>query len=136
MLFILEQGTGIEPAFTAWEAVVLPIYEPCIMGYCSIPKWKIQPFCVETFSHSVALYLQDGQIYFLPLWEITKLAKNRFFTKMWLNFEALCARIYKYHYGRIAPFWQSPKQRRTEKCLILSLLPARAAWVRPPPAAC
>ncbi len=25
----LEQGTGIEPAFTAWEAVVLPIYEPC-----------------------------------------------------------------------------------------------------------
>ena len=28
--FFLEQGTGIEPAFTAWEAVVLPIYEPCI----------------------------------------------------------------------------------------------------------
>ena len=26
----LEQGTGIEPAFTAWEAVVLPIYEPCV----------------------------------------------------------------------------------------------------------
>ena len=30
----LEQGTGIEPAFTAWEAVVLPIYEPC--GYADI----------------------------------------------------------------------------------------------------
>ena len=29
----LEQGTGIEPAFTAWEAVVLPIYEPCIKLY-------------------------------------------------------------------------------------------------------
>ena len=29
MRFVLEQGTGIEPAFTAWEAVVLPIYEPC-----------------------------------------------------------------------------------------------------------
>ena len=29
---ILEQGTGVEPAFTAWEAVVLPIYEPCILG--------------------------------------------------------------------------------------------------------
>ena len=27
----LEQGTGVEPAFTAWEAVVLPIYEPCGM---------------------------------------------------------------------------------------------------------
>ena len=25
----VEQGTGVEPAFTAWEAVVLPIYEPC-----------------------------------------------------------------------------------------------------------
>ena len=28
---MLEQGTGVEPAFTAWEAVVLPIYEPCIL---------------------------------------------------------------------------------------------------------
>ena len=28
----LEQGTGVEPAFTAWEAVVLPIYEPCGCG--------------------------------------------------------------------------------------------------------
>ena len=27
--FILEQDTGVEPAFTAWEAVVLPIYESC-----------------------------------------------------------------------------------------------------------
>ena len=27
----LEQGTGVEPAFTAWEAVVLPIYEPCVV---------------------------------------------------------------------------------------------------------
>ncbi len=27
----MEQGTGIEPAFTAWEAVVLPIYEPCVV---------------------------------------------------------------------------------------------------------
>ena len=26
----MEQGTGVEPAFTAWEAVVLPIYEPCM----------------------------------------------------------------------------------------------------------
>ena len=30
--FYLEQGTGVEPAFTAWEAVVLPIYEPCKAG--------------------------------------------------------------------------------------------------------
>ena len=25
----MEQDTGVEPAFTAWEAVVLPIYESC-----------------------------------------------------------------------------------------------------------
>ena len=30
-LFYLEQDTGVEPAFTAWEAVVLPIYESCAM---------------------------------------------------------------------------------------------------------
>ena len=29
--FLLEQDTGVEPAFTAWEAVVLPIYESCIV---------------------------------------------------------------------------------------------------------
>ena len=32
VLSFLEQGTGVEPAFTAWEAVVLPIYEPCVLG--------------------------------------------------------------------------------------------------------
>ncbi len=31
----MEQGTGIEPAFTAWEAVVLPIYEPCVFIWVS-----------------------------------------------------------------------------------------------------
>ena len=35
MALFLEQGTGIEPAFTAWEAVVLPIYEPCVGMYYS-----------------------------------------------------------------------------------------------------
>ena len=46
----MEQGTGIEPAFTAWEAVVLPIYEPCIYnlyGYYSKDIWKMQPLFVE-----------------------------------------------------------------------------------------
>ena len=28
--FFLEQGTGVEPALTAWEAAVIPIYQPCI----------------------------------------------------------------------------------------------------------
>ena len=30
--FRLEQDTGVEPAFTAWEAVVLPIYESCVFN--------------------------------------------------------------------------------------------------------
>ncbi len=25
----MEQGTGVEPASSAWEADVLPMYEPC-----------------------------------------------------------------------------------------------------------
>ena len=25
----VEQGTGVEPALTAWEAAVIPIYQPC-----------------------------------------------------------------------------------------------------------
>ena len=27
--FFMEQGTGVEPALTAWEAAVIPIYQPC-----------------------------------------------------------------------------------------------------------
>ena len=44
----MEQGTGIEPAFTAWEAVVLPIYEPCRndWGYYSREKQKFQALFV------------------------------------------------------------------------------------------
>ena len=26
----MEQGTGVEPAWLAWEARVIPIYEPCV----------------------------------------------------------------------------------------------------------
>jgi hypothetical protein len=26
----VEQGTGVEPASAAWEAAVLPMYEPCL----------------------------------------------------------------------------------------------------------
>ena len=27
---LMEQGTGVEPASAAWEAAVLPMYEPCL----------------------------------------------------------------------------------------------------------
>lgn len=43
----LEQDTGVEPAFTAWEAVVLPIYESCMCWYYSRAKGKMQPLFVE-----------------------------------------------------------------------------------------
>ena len=46
--FVLEQDTGVEPAFTAWEAVVLPIYESCgCFWYYSRPDLKFQPIFVE-----------------------------------------------------------------------------------------
>ena len=47
---VLEQDTGVEPAFTAWEAVVLPIYESCNSldrGYYSRRKGKFQPLFVD-----------------------------------------------------------------------------------------
>ena len=69
VLCYLEQGTGIEPAFTAWEAVVLPIYEPCILGYCSISKWKIQPLSVESFSSSrLFVFLRWTKMLFALEW--------------------------------------------------------------------
>ena len=43
----LEQDTGVEPAFTAWEAVVLPIYESCMCWYYSRAREKKQPLFVE-----------------------------------------------------------------------------------------
>ena len=51
---ILEQDTGVEPAFTAWEAVVLPIYESCgstDRPHYSRAKRKFQPLFVEGFSN-------------------------------------------------------------------------------------
>ena len=59
----LEQGTGVEPAFTAWEAVVLPIYEPCRMrGYYSRGALKKQPFFVDAFLHFFKIRsLQNGK---------------------------------------------------------------------------
>ena len=51
----MEQGTGIEPAFTAWEAVVLPIYEPCIGAI--IAEWfaKCKCFLSERVMFGICL---------------------------------------------------------------------------------
>ena len=40
----MEQDTGVEPAFTAWEAVVLPIYESCIGVIIAEAGVKFNPF--------------------------------------------------------------------------------------------
>ena len=41
----MEQDTGVEPAFTAWEAVVLPIYESCASeGIIPEAKGKFNTF--------------------------------------------------------------------------------------------
>ena len=42
-VFFLEQGTGIEPALTAWEAAVIPIYQPCERCYYSRSARVLQP---------------------------------------------------------------------------------------------
>ena len=45
----MEQDTGVEPAFTAWEAVVLPIYESCVgVGIISEGDGKFKPFLSQT----------------------------------------------------------------------------------------
>ena len=41
--FFLEQGTGVEPALTAWEAAVIPIYQPCERCYYSRSAGVLQP---------------------------------------------------------------------------------------------
>ena len=43
----MEQDTGVEPAFTAWEAVVLPIYESCVCKDYTKGEWKKQSLFVE-----------------------------------------------------------------------------------------
>ena len=59
----MEQGTGIEPAFTAWEAVVLPIYEPCILvcvGIIAKGKLKSKEILSVITVEKASLLLQCG----------------------------------------------------------------------------
>ena len=52
--FLLEQDTGVEPAFTAWEAVVLPIYESCIGMYLQLTGAIIADPKVK-FNHNLSM---------------------------------------------------------------------------------
>ena len=58
----MEQDTGVEPAFTAWEAVVLPIYESCEREYYSRCEWKIQHFFVAGFVRLASFFDQMGKV--------------------------------------------------------------------------
>ena len=40
-VLFLEQGTGVEPALTAWEAAVIPIYQPCVYSFFRMPYYSI-----------------------------------------------------------------------------------------------
>ena len=40
--FVLEQDTGVEPASSAWEADVLPMYESCVRSYYISPPGEKQ----------------------------------------------------------------------------------------------
>ena len=67
MVLFLEQGTGIEPAFTAWEAVVLPIYEPCgDGGIIAEPDGKFNTFLSAFFGGIIQNAGKKGAV-----WEIT-----------------------------------------------------------------
>ena len=49
----MEQGTGVEPASAAWEAAVLPMYEPCV-SFIIAPLAKKCKRCFMTIPHGKA----------------------------------------------------------------------------------
>ena len=64
----MEQGTGVEPAFTAWEAVVLPIYEPCVAAIIAdsivkfkgnLPQTQIPIYRAVSNSHSTDCHSEE-----------------------------------------------------------------------------
>ena len=71
---------------------------------------KFNRFLSKLFSIPVNCILQADDFPFCPCGKLQNWQKNCFSKKMWLNFHCRCGRIYKYHYGRIAPIWTSPKR--------------------------
>ena len=61
----MEQGTGVEPASAAWEAAVLPMYEPCITliiapraqkskrGFCQLLSAQIR-HCISIMNENIS----------------------------------------------------------------------------------
>ena len=50
---MLEQGTGVEPASAAWEAAVLPMYEPCVPLIIAPHKQKIKGSFLSVFAEGL-----------------------------------------------------------------------------------
>ena len=87
--FCLEQDTGVEPAFTAWEAVVLPIYESCgCEGIIAKLSGKFNTFLSSPSAVAENVHFQ---LVFFP--------KG---CKFGLKIKAECGTIYLYRYGRTA----------------------------------
>lgn len=58
----MEQGTGVEPASAAWEAAVLPMYEPCVPLIIAPHKQKIKGSFLSVFAHLFCLFLRKDFI--------------------------------------------------------------------------
>ena len=52
----MEQGTGVEPASAAWEAAVLPMYEPCVFSIISPDRQKCKPIFSHAFDQKFARF--------------------------------------------------------------------------------
>ena len=67
----MEQDTGVEPAFTAWEAVVLPIYESCACeGIIAEGYGKFKYFLSPGRNHSPTRHsLVPGDDMNKPTWK-------------------------------------------------------------------
>ena len=60
----MEQDTGVEPAFTAWEAVVLPIYESCMVVIIADREGKFNCFLSAENRMAVIAFDQRERIRF------------------------------------------------------------------------
>lgn len=49
----MEQVTGVEPAYAAWEAAVLPVNYTCVLSYDSTARPRMQVKIGVDLGHAV-----------------------------------------------------------------------------------
>ena len=64
-MVVVEQDTGVEPAFTAWEAVVLPIYESCMVVIIADWEGKFNCFLSVRNIPFPGMRKETGELLFL-----------------------------------------------------------------------